>query len=135
VTGVELDPNTVDLVKTTHADFAGHIYDRPDVSMIVGEGRSTVRHSGATYDLIQMTGVDTLAALSTGAYVLAENYLYTVDAIGEFLDHLNPKGLLSIAVADYSMTAGFPRHTMRQLSLFIAALERRGIENPSGTSP
>jgi hypothetical protein len=130
VTGVELDPNTVEAVRTTHADFAGHIYERPDVTMIVGEGRSTVRHSGATYDLIQMTGVDTLAALSTGAYVLAENYLYTVDAISEFLDHLSPKGLLSVAFADYSLAIGFPRHTMRQLSLFIAALERRGIENP-----
>ena len=82
VTGVELDPYTVELVKTTHADFAGHIYDRPDVTMIVGEGRSTVRHSGAKYDLIQLSGVDTLSALSTGAYVLAENYLYTVEAIG-----------------------------------------------------
>ena len=60
VTGVELDPFTVELIATTHADFAGHIYDRPDVTMIVGEGRSTVRHSGAKYDLIQLSGVDTL---------------------------------------------------------------------------
>jgi len=52
VTGVELDPYTVELIATTHADFAGHIYDRPDVTMIVGEGRSPVRHSGTKYDLI-----------------------------------------------------------------------------------
>ena len=129
VTGVELDPYTVELVTTTHADFAGHIYQRPDVTMIVGEGRSTVRHSGAKYDLIQMSGVDTLAALSTGAYVLAENYLYTVEAMGEFLNHLEPGGVLSVVAADHSPARGFPRHTMRQLSLFIAALERRGIEN------
>src|SRR5688572_8310072 len=79
VTGVELDPYTVELVEKTHADFAGHIYQRPDVTMIVGEGRSTVRNSGTDYDLIQLSGVDTLAALSTGAYVLAENYLYTIE--------------------------------------------------------
>jgi hypothetical protein len=127
VTGVELDPHTVDLVGTTYAGFAGRIYERPDVTMIVGEGRSTVRHSGAKYDLIQMSGVDTLAALSTGAYVLAENYLYTVDAMSEFLDHLTHKGLLSVVAADYSPSVGFPRHSMRQLSLAIAALERRGI--------
>src|SRR5437870_5720431 len=47
VTGVELDPITVQQVKRDHADFAGHIYDRPDVTMIVGEGRSTLRHSDA----------------------------------------------------------------------------------------
>jgi Spermine/spermidine synthase domain len=130
VTGVELDPNTVDLVRNRQADFAGHLYERPDVTMIVGEGRSTVRHSGKKYDLIQMTGVDTLAALSTGAYVLAENYLYTTDAIGEFLDHLTPKGVLCVVVADYSQAVGFPRHTMRQVSLFSEALQRRGINDP-----
>jgi hypothetical protein len=128
VTGVELDPYTVELVAKTHADFAGHIYQRPDVTMIVGEGRSTVRHSAERYDLIQLSGVDTLAALSTGAYVLAENYLYTVEAAGEFLDHLAPNGVLSMVFADYSQAVGFPRHSMRQLSLFAAALERRGIE-------
>ncbi len=127
VTGVELDPMTVDLVRTTYADFTGRIYERPDVTMIVGEGRSTVRRSETKFDLIQMSGVDTLAALSTGAYVLAENYLYTVDALSEFLDHLSHRGLLSFVSADYSPLVGFPRHSMRQLSLAIAALERRGI--------
>jgi hypothetical protein len=129
VTGIELDPHTIDLVATTHADFAGHIYQRPDVTMIAGEGRSTVRHSGAKYDLIQLSGVDTLAALSTGAYVLAENYLYTVEATGEFLDHLTPDGMLSMIFADYAPSVGFPRHSMRQLALFTEALRRRGIEN------
>ena len=127
VTGVELDYHTVELVRTTYAEFTGRMYERPDVTMIVGEGRSTVRHSDTKYDLIQMSGVDTLAALSTGAYVLAENYLYTVDALGDFLDHLAPKGLLSVVAADYSPAVGFPRHSMRQLSLAIAALERRGV--------
>jgi len=127
VTGIELDEHTVDLVRTTYADFAGRIYERSDVTMVVGEGRSTVRHSGAKYDLIQMTGVDTLAALSTGAYVLAENYLYTAEAMSEFLDHLTPNGLLSITVADYGEKTGFPRHTLRHLSLFVDALGRRGI--------
>ena len=93
--------------------------DRPDVTMIAGRAAAPSATPDENYDLIQMTGVDTLAALSTGAYVLAENYLYTTDAMREFLDHLTPNGLLSVAVADYSQAAGFPRHTMRQLSLFL----------------
>ena len=132
VTGIELDPVTVDTVKYDQADFAGHIYDRPDVTIIAGEGRSTVRHSGALYDLIQMTGVDTLAALSTGAYVLSESYLYTTQAVGEFLAHLTPDGVLSIINADFDgKISGYPRHTMRQLSLISAALQQRGIDDPS----
>ncbi len=132
VTGVELDAYTVDTVKHAQADFAGHIYDRPDVTMIVGEGRSTLRHSNKLYDVIQLSGVDTLAALGTGgAYILSESYLYTVEAITEFLNHLTPNGVLSIMVADFSgPDTGFPRQTIRQLSLFIEALARRGVEDP-----
>ena len=58
-----------------------------------------------------MTGVDTLAALSTGAYVLSESYLYTTEAIHEFLDHLTPNGLLSYTVADFNGPKRLPRHT------------------------
>lgn len=132
VTGVELDPETVRLVREDHADFVGHLYDRPDVTILAGEGRSTLRHSGARYDLIQLTGVDTLAALSTGAYVLSESYLYTTEAMREFLDHLTPDGVLSIVVGELTAPIGaFPRHSMRQLALFVDALERMGVGDPA----
>lgn len=127
VTGIELDPVTIDVVRNEQAEFAGHLYERPDVTIVAGEGRSTLRHSDERYDLIQLTGVDTLAALSTGAYVLSENYLYTTDAIHEFLDHLTPNGVLSYIVADYDGKSGYPRHTMRLLSLFLQALEEDGV--------
>jgi hypothetical protein len=132
VTGIELDPTTVEAVRRDQADFAGHLYDRADVAVTAGEGRSTLRYSNERYDLIELTGVDTLAALSTGAYVLSESYLYTVEAMQEFLNHLSPGGLLSITVADFASGAGgFPRHSMRQLSLFVAALRDRGVEDPA----
>ncbi|MFN7971799.1 MAG: hypothetical protein U0166_05555 [Acidobacteriota bacterium] len=131
VTGVELDPVTVDVVRREQADFAGHLYDRPDVTVLSGEGRGTLRRSNARYDLIQLSGVDTLAALTTGAYVLSESYLYTVEAMDDFYDHLTPDGLLSVVVADDDETVSFPRHTMRQLALFIEALARRGIADPA----
>ncbi len=132
VTGVELDPSTVDLVRVEHVEFAGHLYERPDVTVVVGEGRSALRHSPQRYDLIQMSGVDTLAALSTGAYVLSESYLYTTEAMQEMLAHLEPDGVLSIVIGDFSLaTDPLPRHGMRQLSLFLDALDRLGIADPS----
>ncbi|MFN7974351.1 MAG: hypothetical protein U0166_18715 [Acidobacteriota bacterium] len=129
VTGIELDPVTVDVVRRIEAPFAGHLYDRPDVTVVAGEGRSTLRHSKASYDLIQMTGVDTMAALSTGAYVLSESYLYTAEAVGELYDHLRPHGMISSVVGDFDERKGFPRHTMRELALYVRALEDRGIED------
>jgi hypothetical protein len=40
--------------------------------------------------------VDTWAATAAGAYTLTENTLYTVDAFGDYLDHLTDGGVLTI---------------------------------------
>jgi hypothetical protein len=133
VTGIELDPVTYRQVKVDQAAFAGHLFDRPDVTVIVGEGRSALRRSTARYDLIQMSEVDTYSALSAGAYVMSESYLYTTDAIVDCLDHLTPDGLLSIVVVDQAGgAAGYPRHTMRLVTEYVEALRRRGIDDAEG---
>ncbi len=130
VTGVELDPYTVELLREQARDWSGGLFERPDVSLVVSEGRHFLRSSDARYDLIQMTGVDTLAALSSGAYVLAENYLYTAEAFGEFLERLRPGGLVSVAASDFHWTRGYPRHALRFCSLAVEALRRRGAAQP-----
>jgi spermidine synthase len=143
VLAVELDPITVDLVSNKYADFVGHLYSRPEVDVVVDEGRSFLRRSEEKYDLIQMTGVDTLAALTSGAYVLSENYLYTTEAYIEFMDHLNPDGLLSVAVFDFHHRhAGlFPRQVTKLVSLSVESLTAMGIQKPQnhiaviGTNP
>ena len=67
---------------------------------MVAEGRSFLRRQQRQWDLIQLTGVDTLTALSTGAYVLAESYLYTVESMKAYLARLSPNGILSFMVSD-----------------------------------
>jgi len=130
ITAVELDPITVDLITNKYADFVGRLYQNPHVNVIVDEGRSYLRRSEEKFDIVQMTGVDTLAALSSGAYVLAENYLYTKKAYKEFLDHLTPDGILSVAIFDFHYKISFPRHVARQVSLSVESLKSIGIEKP-----
>lgn len=129
VLAIELDPITVDIVANTYGDFVGRLYDRPEVRVVADEGRSFLRRSDEKFDIIQMTGVDTLAALNSGAYVLAENYLYTTEAFTDFMDHLTPDGLLSIAVFDFHYENWFPRYVVKQVALSAAALELRGIKD------
>jgi spermidine synthase len=131
VTGIELDPFTVELISEQFRDWTGGIFDRPDVSLVQSEGRHFMRSGEQRYDLVQLTGVDTLAALSSGAYILAENYLYTREAVGEYLDRLRPDGVLSIAAVDHHPSRGLSRHALRFVSLAVSALEARGIEHPS----
>jgi len=128
VVGVELDPVTVELVRD-YASFNGRILSDERVSVVAAEGRSFLRHSTDRYDIIQLTGVDTLSALSTGAYMLAESYLYTVDAFEEYLEHLSDGGTLSIMTADRHWKGGGARFSLRHVMNFIAAAERLGIRD------
>ncbi|MBU6452537.1 MAG: hypothetical protein KGS72_12200 [Cyanobacteria bacterium REEB67] len=49
-----------------------------------------------TYDIIQASGVDTLTAITTGGMSLVENYLYTTNAVREYLRILKPNGVVSL---------------------------------------
>ncbi len=92
VTAVEVNPGTVEAVRR-FADFNGGLYDRPEVEVVVDEGRSYLRRSSRLYDTIYLSLTMAQVAERSG-YALTENYLYTVEAIRDYLDHLKPNGEL-----------------------------------------
>jgi hypothetical protein len=95
VTGVEINPITVELMRTRFRTFTGGLYaGYPGVEIVNDEGRSYLRRASKRYDLIEASLVDTWAASAAGAYALTENNLYTVEAFGEYLDHLTPDGVI-----------------------------------------
>lgn len=96
ITAVEVNPAVNRLILGPLARFSGHIYDRPGVRLVQDEGRSFVRRSRQRYDAIVLTTVDSWAAVASGGYSLAENYLYTREAMGDFYDHLADGGVLAV---------------------------------------
>ena len=72
------------------------LLDSSQVDLRVAEGRSTLMRTDDTFDVVQLTGIDTWTALNSGAYMLAENYLYTTEAFANMLDRLRPHGVLQI---------------------------------------
>ncbi len=114
-------------MKGPYARFSGRIFLRPNVSVVRAEGRSYLRGTDRRFDLIRMRGVDTYTALSTGAYVLAENYLYTVDAARDYYNHLTPEGVLSLQRWFYDQQ---PRETLRLFAIVLEALRREGVAHP-----
>jgi hypothetical protein len=103
VDGVEINPIIADdVMRDRFRDFSGGIYTNPRVRISIDDGRSFVRRTPETYDVIQASLVDTWAATAAGAYTLTENTLYTVDAFNDYLDHLSDDGVLTITrwVAD-----------------------------------
>jgi hypothetical protein len=98
IDGVEINPIIVnDVMKDRFREYSGGIYERPEVHVAVEDGRSFVRRSPERYDIIQASLVDTWAATAAGAYALSENSLYTVEAFGDYLDHLSDRGVLSVS--------------------------------------
>lgn len=118
IMGVEVNPASVALVQD-YADYNGNIYGRSNVTIIVDDGRSVLQRNDSQYDLIFLSQLVTLAAERNG-YALVENSAFTVEAFGEYLDHLTPSGQLSLKLYDE------PTLT-RALSTALAALRRRGL--------
>lgn len=133
ITAAELQPLTLYVHRTIVRDFVeSYLFDER-VDLVVAEGRHFVRSRDATYDLIQITTTDTFSAQTTGAYVLAESFLYTIDAFKDYLDHLNEDGLVALVVGDVSYRdADIPLALATRLALSARmALQDSGISEPS----
>lgn len=127
VTGVDVNPIVVQSITSIYNDYAGGLFTGPNVEIHVAEGRHFLSRDKNQYDVIQLTGVDTFTALSSGAYALTENYLYTVEAMEDFRDHLTPNGVLSFSRWYFVP----PRETLRLAATMIEAMENGGAETPA----
>jgi len=126
IDAVELNPQMTALVADTWADFAGHIYADPRVTVHTGEARGFVaRHSG-NYDLIQIGLLDSFGASGAGVQALNESYLYTVEALREYLDDLAPGGILAIT----RWIKLPPRDSVKLVATTIEALRQSGVSEP-----
>jgi predicted membrane-bound spermidine synthase len=89
VTAVELNPLIISAAKRFGGSLAGNLYDRKDVHLFIDDGRRFISSTNSKYDKIVIKLVDSWAAQLAGGYALSENYLYTVEAFKQYLQHLN----------------------------------------------
>src|SRR5579862_823362 len=128
VTGIEINPIiATTIMRGRYADYAQHLYDRPDVHIHVTDGRSFLRSTPQHFDVVQMTLVDTWASTAAGAFALSENNLYTVEAFREYFDHLKPDGMVAITRWEFR----HPREALRVVAVAMEALHRLGIADPA----
>jgi len=124
VTGIEINPIiATDIMRGRYADFAYHLYQRPEVHIHVSDGRSFIRNAEQQFDVVQMTLVDTWASTAAGAFALSENSLYTTEAFIEYFKHLKPDGLIAITRWEFQQ----PREALRVVSVAMNALHELGV--------
>lgn len=127
ITGVEINPDIVNVVTNQFSGYINQMCNAPNVRILAGEGRSFVHNSREKYDLIQLTAVDTeAAALARGAFLLAENYLFTIEAFDDYFEHLEDDGV--IALSRRSLDP--PREIMRLVTVACESMFRRGVKEP-----
>jgi len=126
IVAVEVNPIIVDLVRSRYREFTGDIYGREEVRVEVRDSRSFMRGSRETYDIIELSMMDSPTASSTGIYALSENYLYTTEAFQDYYAHLSEGGVLSVT----RWLLPPPREDVRVVSLAISALENQGVDSP-----
>ncbi len=127
VDAVELNAGVVETVSGRFKEFSGDVYHAPGVHATVSEGRAFLTRSRGDYDLIQISLIDSWAATAAGAYSLAENNLYTLEAYRLYLARLAPDGVISTSrwiLGDHSL------ELFRLLFLNQRALREAGVVDP-----
>jgi hypothetical protein len=123
---VELNRGIKEVVDEDLAELSGRPYSLPGVRTLIGDGRSTLASRDDRYAHIQLGFVDTFSGSSAQAFALTENNLYTVEAFEEYLDRLEPGGVLNVSRPI--------RHNgdeaLRATVLALETLRRRGVQEP-----
>jgi len=122
ITAVEINRGVVKAVERMR-DFAGPIYDMPDVTVVVADGRHYVNQTAEKYDVIYLPLVFTQAA-DRGGYGLAENYVFTAEAFGEYLDRLTDEGQLLLKLHGTS-------DLVKAITTVLSTFSARGVSETS----
>jgi hypothetical protein len=122
VTAVEINGSTLEAVTGPFAAFLGWPLLGGRVSVVHDDGRSYVKRTREKFDVIQLTGVDTMTVYANGSMNMAEEYLYTVEAFEDYLAALTPDGVLSVL--------RYGSENVRLMALAAEALQKQGISRP-----
>jgi SAM-dependent methyltransferase len=116
VTVVEANPLIIEAAK--------EVYLAPGVEVAVETERSYLRRTEQLFDVVVLTLTSSYHPVRSGAYSLAEDYRYTIEAFEDMLRVLKTDGLLVVARWEQSP----PSESLRAFALAVTALERSGLE-------
>jgi hypothetical protein len=125
VLGVDINPIVVNAVQRRFRDDCPSLWSSGRFKMKVSEGRHFLSRCEERFDVIQLSGVDTYTALSTGAYALSENFLYTKEAMHSYWGHLTNDGILSFSRWLFAP----PRETLRLVTTQLEMLNDIGVQD------
>lgn len=124
VYAVDINPIIRDIINETYGKFTNYLYNRKGINFVLEDGRSFIRKFKNKFKIIQLSMVDTWAAINSGAMALAENSLYTVEAFQDYFNKLSDDGILTLTRFYFPEK---PRESLRVLSLALTAYKNVSI--------
>ncbi len=106
----------------TLPEYSGMIYHDPRVRVVTEDARTYVRCFRNHFDVIYSLSSNTWAALGSGSFAFAENYLFTTEAFVDYWNSLSEEGFLSM---EHQM------YMPRIVAMVLDALDELGVENPT----
>jgi hypothetical protein len=130
VVGAEINPAIYAMMSPggKFYGYSGGVYGGDGVQVFNMDGRHLVKNLARdSFDLVVLNGVDTYSGLSNGAYAYAESYLYTKNAIKDYLAVMNDRGIINF---NRWFDPEMPRENLRLFVIVMEALRDLGVENP-----
>jgi hypothetical protein len=128
ITGIELNGIFIDLhTRDPFYSAFSNLRAVPGLKLEVDDARSWFAATDQTFDLIQMSLIDTWAATSAGAFSLSENGLYTLEGWRAFTRRLSDRGVFTVS-RWYS--PGDVNESGRMIALAMATMMDAGATDP-----
>ena len=126
ITVVLENPQILDLFRGPLANFGGQSLKGNELKIHLASPRHYLEYSKEHFDIIQVASAESMAAGVSGLLSLHENYLFTVEGMARCLEHLTPRGLITITRGIQSP----PRDNIKILATLAEAMKTVGIKNP-----
>lgn len=117
IKAVEVNPSVLKAVRR-FSNYNGGIYQYEGVDWILDEGRSFMSRDQDLYDMLYLSKVYSGVAEIAG-YSLIENYIYTTEAMKQYLSHLSREGHLVFLIHQ-------PGDLTRLFNTLLEVLQREG---------
>jgi hypothetical protein len=128
VTAVEDNRLIIEAIQNNYQEFSAGLYTDSRVTVVNQSGRIFGRQPGTErYDLVFIALTDPHRPVTSGAYSLTENYVYTVEAIRDYLGILNDQGWL--VTTRWLQTP--PSESARTFGMIATALAESGRDPPT----
>ncbi|MFC1475648.1 hypothetical protein ACFLQW_01445, partial [Candidatus Zixiibacteriota bacterium] len=107
---------------TTLAEFSGGIYHDPRVKVVTEDARIYISRFAGKFDVIYSLSSNSWAALASGSFALAENYLFTTEAFQDYWTALSDSGFMMMEHQFYMP---------RMVAELVDALNGLGVNDPT----